>query len=677
MNATSRVYDALPWEVQRELEIIGDDYEYPDGLDLRPGSKLHDDTVAMVLDLAKRGYAATDEAIPEYDKISKVMEGYMPADQVDNLRKLDDSRKEVNVVIPMLYSHDKLLLTAMHRAYFYGEQFHRYAGPGSPERAAKAALATKLMGRISTWFSEREKADIHWGDAFGFGKAYMWGKWSKRTAPALVTERADFMLVSALRGMGVTGYEVNDMIRFLDDSVEQRREGTEWQPIDPYQCLPDPDTPPTNFQDSSFFGWTVRTNAMLLYGMEEDPEEELFNCRALMALARAGVGKSSCYREHTSGKERMGGTDDTPITKFATPCDVIYMFARIIPRWHNLGESKKPQIWFFAVGGDRILIKAGQVRTRHGGIPVVCSAPNRRGHEINPVSNLGITLGQQISVDMLVKQRLDFQDMVKNGKFVIDPQYLEWRDFKKGGGPMVVRLKKRAIGKNISELYHQMSVEDVTQGNWNDVANLINLAREGGGITEPASDMPDRPTAVGIDAIQGRSIGRMARIALLIDEQSRREMAYQHVCNTAQYMSTDVILDIIGRDEQIVRQGYGLPPGATGLIVSGWDVDPDLDVVALSAFSNGGHNMSAMTEFAKTLMGAPGALEALFKSYRIEEFLTAYFREMGIPDIDWYRAIPSQINVTPMTNEAILAGQQAGTLVPMSSVAPGAMGAAA
>ncbi len=275
--------------------------------------------------------------------------------------------------------------------------------------------------------------------------------------------------------------------------------------------------------------------------------------------------------------------------------------------------------------------------------------------------------GQQIAVDFEVKQRLDFQDLVKNGKFIIDQDGLEYEDFMQGGGPMVVRKKKRARGRPISELYHQIPVQDVTAGNWNDVSMLIQLAKEGNGITEAASQLPERPTAVGIQAIEGRSIGRMARIALNIDEQSRMDMAYQGLCNVAQWMSTEVILDIAGQQEALIRESYGLPPEATGLLVGSWDVDPDLDVVPLHAMSQGPKNVPAMTEFVKTLVGAPGVMDQFVARFPFERFFTDYLREMGITDIDWYQA-----SMTPTANDQVLQQVQAGNLVPMSAAIQGA-----
>jgi len=651
--------DQLDYDIGREIK--DQDYDYGDLGDMRPGNEKHDKLVRMVLDYAERGKQANDDYIPDYEKVDEILDGFMPPDDVDRVRKGDDPRKPVNTVMPMLVSHRAQLNTAMHRGFFSKDLFHRFGGAGSAERAAKAALAQKLLGRLTGWFRERLASDIHWGDGFAYGRAYMWGKWSKKTAPSLVDELVDDDLSNILTGMGQP-HSPGDLIRYIDEENETRKEGTKWIPLDPYQVLPDGSTTPENFQDSAFFGWVTETDALLLLGMEDDPEEELFNCRALEVLARKGRGTSNIWREHRGRSRRVENRPDLQHSKQDTRCHVVYMFCRLIPRAHGLGDSDKPQIWFFAVGADRILIKAKQLRTIHGGLPVICVAPNSRGHQIAPVSNLMLSLGQQIAVDFLVKQRLDFQDLVKNGKFIFDPNMLDWERFGQGGGPMAIPLKKRAMGKNISEFYHQVQVQDITQSNWIDVGNMMKMHKEGHGLTESAGELPDRPTATGINAIEGRSVTQMIRIALIIDEQSRQEQAYQSLCNVAQWMSTEVILDITGRDDEIIRRAYNLPPGSTGLMVSSWDIDPTLDVIALAQMSLGPKNVSAMSELAKSLMGVPGVLESVLQNLNFEEFFISTFREMGMEDIDFYR-----YNVTPAPDEYVRQQVQAGNLVPMGT----------
>lgn len=651
----------LDYDTKRDLTQL--DYDYGDLGDLRPGSAKHDKIVAMVMDYAQTGYDNNTPSIPEMEKIDRILDGFMPADEVDNIRLIDDSRAPVSIINPMLYSHHQQFLAAGQRIYHANDALHRFKGGQTPERDAKAALAQKLLWQIGENFDERRAFDIHLSDAFAYPRAYMWGKWSKKYAAKKRIESVDEDLSMALNAMGVP-YQPGDDVSYIDDDEAVVAEGTQWIPLDPYQVLVDRVTP-DNFQQSAFFGWVADSDALSLVVDEEDPEEDLFNCRGLEILAKkAGSATSKHWRDSAARSEVMDNRSEPRRLKHSTRCHVVYMFCRLRPREFELGESNKPEVWFFAVGGDRVLIKAKRCYTLHGGIPVVCAAPNARGHQFLPVSNLGITYGQQIAVDFYTRQEMDYQDLVKNGKFIYDNTMIEWADFAIGGGPRGIRMKKRAMNRPIAEFFHEVQTTNATDNNYNKATWVMEQAREGSGLTEQASAMPDRPTARGINAIESRSVNRMARQFIIIDSQSRKPMARQGLCNVAQWMGSDVILDITGKDDEVIRRGYGLPPGATGLIASHWDIDPSLDVIPLSSMSYGGKDLAQIGEFGKVLMADPEVRAKFLRTYRTEEFLAAILREMGIPDLENFR-----YTISEMDNEMVLQQQQAGNIVSMADVA--------
>ena len=644
------------WAALQDIESA-----YPDGLNFKPGTELHDKLVRLVNECAERGFAANSTCVTEYEKIDKQLDCFMSPDELDRRRAGKDKRKPVNIVIPQQVANLDIFKTGMSKAFFAGKYIHRYQGHGSPERAAKAVIANEVIALIAQWFGHRRSLDIQWSDAFSYGRGWLWGKWSKRMAPAYVTEQVDEMLAMTLRGMG-GDYNPGDIVRYLSDEMTVEKEGTDWIPIDPYQVLYDPTVKPDRFQDSEFFGWAMRTDAQILVGQEDDPEENLFNCQGLPLIAR-GFGFSRFFRIDSEREQRLPEqSSQWKSSIHSTNVDIVYMMTRIVPRDWNLGESKKPQLWFFAVAGDRLLIKAHQIKDRHGMYPVTLAAPNARGHQVSPVSHLMITGGIATATDYLVKRRLDFLDTAHNGKFIIDPTKLEYQDFKNSdGGPTIVRMKKSAFGSGrISDWYEQIKVDDVTANTWNDVASLIQMSRDGSGIQDvllgSGNNMPERPTATGIEALQGGAVSRLTRAALILDEQSHMPKGYMDLCNASQYLDTDVIINIIGRDEEIIRSWYHLPPGATGLSAGKWDIDPTLDVQPTSNLSQGAKSFAAMTEFAKTLMPQfimqPGAVQALMP------FISQYMREMGCEDFDY-------INLTVAPDQMVAQQMQAGNVQPM------------
>lgn len=653
-------------ERMRELKDV--DTTYPYGMDFKPGGERHDRIVKMVNECAERGMGATDNCIDEYTKIDHSLDCFMSPDEMDRRRKGKDARKPINVVVPQQYANLDIFKTGMHKAFFSGKYIHRYAGKGSPERAAKAIIANEVVARIGApdWFKHRRSLDILYGDCFSYGRGWMWGKWSKRKAPRYEITQIDEMMSAMLGEMG-GDYKVGEQIRYMTDEMEVTKEGTEWVNIDPYQVLPDPTVTPDCFQDSEFFGWASRTDANILIGQEGDPEENLFNTRALPIIAQISP-TSRYYRTDAPPTPRIDpGDGQWKDTINSSNIDIVYMMCRIVPRDWGLGEGKMPQLWFFAVAGDKLLIKAHQIRARHGMYPVVCGAPNARGHHIAPVSHLMVTQGLAGATDYLVKRRLDFLDTAQNGKFAIDPTLFEYRDFRdSSGGPTIVRMKKSAFGTGkIHDGFMQFDIKDVTAGTWGDVSSLIQMARDGSGIQDvllgSGGNLPERPTATGIDALQGGALSRLTRAAIVLDEQVHATKGYQDICNVSQYMGSEMIIEIEGRDEEIVRGWYALPDGATGLSVDRWDIDPELDVVATSNVGQGAKNMAAMNEVVKSIMPAfmaqPGAVQSMVP------FISQYMREVGIDDYDY-------ISVTVAPDQMVQQAAQAGALQPMGAGAP-------
>ena len=635
------------------------------GLDLRYNSETSKTILTLVDYCAQSGFEANSVHVPRYTEMDMVLDGYMPADTIANLRKGKNPNTPVNVVVPMLYATRELFLTFLHRGYFGFDELHRYKGNGSPERSAKARIADLVISQVSSWFKERRALDIHWGDGITYGAGYMWGKWSKRTTPSITNVEVDELQSALLKSAGID-YEPFDNVRYLDNGRKIVKEGTEWIPLDPYQVHPDPNATADRFsEDSSFFGWTTRTSGTAMVAKEIDPEEHLFNCRVFEELARRGGGRSHNYRDVTARSHVMdqGQRDRDPRIIGDTTGDITFMFIRLVPSRYKFSDSDTPEWWFFAVGGDAVVLMAMKYEALHDGLPVVRTAPNARGHEVAPVSNLMITYGQQKITDFLLNQRTDFQDMVLNGKWAIDGRYIDYKSFLQGGGPMVLLMKKEGLGKPLNEVVQKFETQDTTNNNISDAFAFMQFAKEGNGIAESPTGLPDRAGMAGVAALTEGPTSRMARVAQIIDEQSRVPMAYQHLCNSAQWMGSEVVLDITGRQGEVIRRTFGLPEDATGLTVD--EIDPDFGVVPMRSMSMQLKTPALMEEFAKTLIAQPGVLEEFAERLSPSDIVIEWLRSSGtIPDIDWM--LQQGSTAQTMGDEEVLEQRQRGNLVPMS-----------
>jgi hypothetical protein len=636
---------------------------YPKDVDLRVGSKIHDKLIKMLETCCERGYAANSETISEIQEVDRQLDGFMEADWFDKQMVSKDPRRPMTVVFPMAAAHNSRFLTAMHRTFNPKEILHFYEGPGGRRRAANAEIAARVIGYQSKKFRERRANDIHWGQAHDHGRAYMWGKWSKKTAPAYTITQVDDVMELVLGQMGEEAYRSGDLVRHLSDETEVLCEGTEWIPLDNYQVLIDQSKAPDNFHDSGFFGWVTSTDSQVLMTSESDPEENLFNCEALHEYVKQEGGLSRWWRSQ-SQREEAAGVDPDNAFNFqgeSTEVHVVYMIVRLIPSDFELSDGKKSQLWMFAMAADNVIIMAHQLRHRHGEFPVVCTAPNARGHQTAPVSHLMRLLGPHKTVNYIIKSRMQHLWTEKNGRHLLDPDIVDIRRFKEltaQGGPFIIPLQKdRPADKSLDQAHRMLVSPDTTANVWGDVAQMLALTKENEGVQDP-SQLPERVTATGIQALQQNPLGIIALTAMRIDEQSFQRMGYQMLCNTTQFMGGEVLIDILGNKASLIREQFGLQPYEETLSVSSWDIDPHLDVQGVLTGMDGGVNTQALVEFSKTIMAQPGVMPHFLSRYNLDAVLARTWEQIGLGILENYR-------IDFMDDEALAQQVQAGNYAPL------------
>lgn len=649
------------YDAPRETE------KYPNQARLHPSDALHDELVQMVLNCAELGKRVGDKMAPQWEQTDWALDGFMPESEADKKVRRRDKRKPATIVIPMQFAMREVYLTHMNQVFCSGfPNIHRYRGRGGTEREIRAALMERVVARHSMWFKEDRALDIQWGDAFTYGRGFLYGRWRKHRAPGVSMERVDELLSTMLKAAGVDDFQTGDIVRFVEEQSEVLREGTAWEPIDVYQVFVDPNSTPDTFQDSEFFGWMSRRSVMGMLKQEDDPDEQYFNLRALYALT--DEGRNNCqsrYWRNQGERQRrfnLAGIEDSS-NEVLSYADIINMIATVIPSEWELGDSDKPERWMFSVAGDRVLIQAHPIGTMHGQLPVTQCAPNSRGHSVWPVSHLMTLSGQQKSIDYIAKSRLDHIRTNLNGRYVIDPSKINWRDFKDGDGPMVVRMLQEAFGEgDIRKYIHQIPVSDVTHNHWGDIQAIMELAKEGSGtrdiVAGAMGDMPERPTARGIGAVQGSALSRLNRLADIIDRQSLQDMAYQMAYNLVQYQSQPVTVDIAGRYERELRQLLGAD--ARAVDVTPWEVDPYFEIEPYTPASSAMDDSAGWTELMKVVLQAPGAMEALMQHYRLSDLIGTYFKKLGVDNLEDYR-----VQIQPIPDSEAAEQMQAGNIVPI------------
>jgi len=425
---------------------INHDYEYADGLDLKPGSDLHNSLKTKILQRAVEASGVMSNRYTAWNDIDRVLTTYVELDEKEKDIKSKDERKPVSIVFPYSDTILETLLGYMVAAFFQDPIF-RYEGV-SPEDTIGAILLEKLIGLQC--YRAKVPLELHTmfrdGLAYGFGVVIPY--WDKIYGKKTVKREKGFF--SVIRNMFVReGFEKD-----VEENV-LLFEGNKLSNVDPYLCLPDPSVPIHRIQDGEYFGWVDRTNYMDLLS-EERNSDDLFNVKYLKSVHNK---QTSIFGEDKSDRERksMGGTTQytqsgshgqVPRTSMSTNnVDVINMYIKIIPKEWKVGDGEYPEKWLFSLAADDVIIRAKPIDLDHNMFPVAICAPDFDGYSTTPISRLEKLFGLQKIVDWLFNMHIANVRKSINDMFVYDPYLVNSNDLKNPGPGKLIRLRRPAWGR--------------------------------------------------------------------------------------------------------------------------------------------------------------------------------------------------------------------------------------
>jgi len=652
-------------ELTRDILEVDFGYEYPDGLNLRPGRELHDHLVQIITDKATASKRLVDVMLPDWRQIDRALTAYMPASDVDKKVLSKDPRKPVNVVIPQTFASLEYFLTYMASAFLSDDVIYKYTSTGGPEYKIAAELLQGLIRKQGLWFKERLSLLTQCRDAFAYGIGVTTNTWEKQKTRVKVDIVVDDMLAALMAGDDIL---VGDIISDYQERV--LREGTKNNPIDPYNLILDPNACINDIQRSEFVGWLTRGNAMECLANETDPEYGGFNGKYVRILADKGAATSRFWVRSESGRGlKSGEADAWGTTKETNTVDHINIFMNIIPRELGLGKSDRPEKWKFRLSGDTVITECTPLNLDHGMYPVSVAAPNSNGHDLLPVSHLMTTYGLQQAADWSLKSRMDNVRKVLNDMLIYDPSKIESMDLMNPAPGKLIRVKESVYGNGrLDQLVMPLPVQNVTQGHINEMGIMLDLIERGNGTSNISrgdlSGLPERPGQAGIDLARTGGLSRLQLVASIIASQSLYDNAFMQGYNTLQFLSKEEQVEMTGELERSMRETYGLPPGASSVTVTLDNLSHNFDVVLLSGAMPQTENVQAWNMIMQTLLSVEGAPQQLMASADIVGLFRKWAKVAGSNDVNDF--IP-RTSVAP--DAQVDSQAQAGNLVPFQEAA--------
>lgn len=594
-------------------------YEYPEGLDLRPSSKLHTYIRDEVMRRVRESYDVMSARHDKWDQIDKKLTAFIDLSEEEKKIKAADKNRPVSIVVPLSYATLQTLLTYWTSAFGSDNTIFKYEGRGPED-----TLGAILLEHVIAYQSQRRKflLALHtmWRDSLAFGIGVCVPKWIRVVGKKTLPQAEGF--ISRVFGTFIPN-------AFARESVETvKYEGNDLENIDPFFYFPDPTQPVHKVQDMEYVSWLTRSNVMSVLTEERYSKGTLFNARYLKEIKD---GRS--WLHHESSRKRNEFAVEAETTSVQV-MDLIHMYIKLIPRDWGLGKGKYPEMWMFTLAADQVVIQANPVELDHSMFPIAVCAPEYDGHRATPISSIEVTYGLQEIVDFLFNSHISNVKKAINDVLIIDPFKLNMNDLKNPGAGGLVRLRRSAWGKGVEGSYAQLKVVDITQGNIDKVSYISEMVQNATGATDilqgVMSRTRDRVTAKEIRDSKMAALSRVEHGAKIGSLQAHYDLAYMCASHTQQYMDLDSYIKIAGEYENRLRNEYGIM--GPQYKVSPIDLLVDFDVIPVDGSSQESESVEFWVQLFQTIVQAPPEIAVQFEPVRILEHIarlsgTKNFRE--------------------------------------------------
>jgi len=575
-------------------------YDYPNELNLRPDSNLHDEIKEKIVDRAQASHNVMSRYKDRWRDIDRVLRMYVPPEAEDNKKKRKKGSDDyADIVIPESYATMETILT-YYMSSFMQDPIISYEGTG-PEDVVGARLMTHIISHQVKKASMGLNLHTQFRDdtAYGFGAvAPRWRRYYGK--------RARNKQFGQMRSDGV--FEITREERVIEEDV-LLYEGNELQNINPYLYLPDPSVPIHEPQKGEFQGWIEETTKMSLLDIESDPDSMLFNVEYLKEI--------DARSQYTVVGEKQKTRADNPTNNLVdAQADVIWMYIDLIPREWGLSRKDKPEKWLFGLAADEVIISAQPVSYLHGMTPVCVCASNYDGYSATPVSKLSVVHDIQKLINFMYTSHVRNVRKSLNDMFLIDPSIVNYYDVKDPEPGKVIRTRRAAWGNQmLDHAFKQLDVQDVTQQNVVEANQLGNLMRRVSATGDTLQGSPGgqsrttRISAKEAGGAIGASLSRFQKNAQIIDMQSMQPLAEMLAKHTQQYMKEESYIKVTGDWPDKYRSDLTDQDGR--LRINPLDLLVDYDVQPTNGQIPGSENPQTWTQLFRIASGNPQIAQKL------------------------------------------------------------------
>lgn len=637
-------------------------YQYPEGMNLKPGSPLHEKLKMLIRRRALESYAVMQKRFNSWNQIDETLTAYIRTDDHENAVLDDDERRPVSVVVPYSYASLETLLTYTMTAFLQKPIFE-YSGTG-PEDTIGATLLEMVIHKQCERFKVGLPLHTVFRDSLAYGIGFAAPYWSQ-------------VIGQKTRAVSSPIY---DLFGNTIESKQEKRtteeilyEGNAVDNIDPYKVLPDPNYPIQHIQRMEFFGWQDTISLMDLLSLEKG-NDDIFNSRYLKHLSSR---RSTMFRVDDSSRAvRYGGRNRYDISEAVThPVDRIHMFMKLIPRDYGLPggqfnpNGEYPEKWFFTLASEQVIITAKPLGLDHDMFPVCVAAPDFDGYSTTPISRLEIVYGLQHVLNFLFNSHVANVRKAINDMLVYDPWMINSKDLKNPKPGKLIRTRRQAWGHGVKDYIAQLNVVDVTANHMRDAHQIMDFMDRSSAASQSMQGIMssgERKSATEFEGTHGSSMSRLQHIAQVIGLQLMQDLGHMFASHTQQFMSEETFLKVEGKWEKLLLREFGPDAIQKGRIgVNPMQVLVDYDVEIRDGSTPGGNMSRTWLELFQIAASQP-AVAARVDLFRVFLHIA---RGLGAQDVYDFelKQQPQPMNmpnVQSMPDEDVQREAQKGNLVP-------------
>lgn len=626
------------------------DYSYPNGIDLRPSSDLHNKLRSMIWQRAAEARNEISKRFDSWNSIDKILTAYVPASLEDEKISEADPSKPVSIVFPYSYSMLEALLTYLSLAFFQDPIF-QYEGVEDTDTVG--AILLEMVIRLHCIKSKVPLA-LHtvFRDSLSYGIGAAIPEWIRRYGKRPVKTTSAFE--------SMAGISTNQSYTLVNDLLF---EGNALSPIDPYMLLLDPNISSVDVQKGEFVGWIDRTNYMTLLSEESNnPDSGLFNVKYL----KQKLNKRSILALDESGRQDRYGGSTTQANIYTSPVDVIKMYITLIPKDWELSDSEIPEKWYFELASDDVIIRCEKADHYHGMYPIALASPEFDGYSITPIGRIEVLYGLQHTLDFLFNSHISNVRKAINDMLVVDPYLVNIEDLKDPKPGKLVRLRRPAWGRGVDKVVQQLAVNDITRLNIQDSIYITQWMDRISGADQSMMGAlrqsgPERLTSAEFQGTRGSAVSRLQRLSSLIGLQLMQDIGTMFAVHTQQYMSRETYVKITGRYAEQLQAIFG---EQRTIQVTPYDLAINYDVIVRDGSIPGGNFSSAWIDLFKVI----GTTPELMQQFDVTKIFMYIAQQMGAKNVEDFRRNLNQAQPQVMPDETVLNEAQKGNLIPLGAV---------